>query len=349
MKSILRSPHLPLVATMLVLAGLFATASVLYPGFFSVRVMANLFSDNAFLGIAAIGMTFVILSGGIDLSVGSVLAFTTIFVATLIESGVHPVVAIPVALAIGATFGAFMGTLIHRYQLPPFLVTLGGMFLARGMAFVVSSESVGITHPLYRAVQDFGIPLTARVSISATALMFLAVLVLGVLLLHFTRFGRNVYAIGGNEASARLMGLPIGLTKVSVYALNGFCAALAGVTASFYMGSGNPALGIGFELDAIASVVIGGTLLTGGVGSVMGTLAGVLIFGTIQTALVFDGRLSSWWLRIAVGALLLGFILFQRFLSNLSTLSAENAIEESTFNHHPKQEPYEEQKNQPAR
>jgi galactofuranose transport system permease protein len=309
MKEFLRSPHLPLAATVLVLGALFATASVLYPGFFSARVLVNLFGDTSFLGIAAVGMTFVILSGGIDLSVGSVLAFTTIFIATLVDAGVHPLLAIGPALLIGTLFGSFMGLLIHRYELPPFLVTLGGMFFARGMAFILRSESLGITHPMYRAVDDMGLQLTRQATLSATGMLFIAMVAFGFVLLHYTRFGRNVYAIGGNETSARLMGLPVGATKIGVYAFSGFCAALAGVTTTFYMGSGNPALGFGFELDAIASVVIGGTLLTGGVGTMLGTLAGVLIFGTIQTALVFDGRLSSWWLRIAIGALLLGFIL----------------------------------------
>ena len=299
--------------------GLYAFAAWKYEGFFTLRVFVNLLGDNSFLAIAAVGMTFVILSGGIDLSVGAVLAFTTIFIATLVgKHGVHPVAAIAIALALGTALGSGMGWLIHRYELPPFLVTLGGMFFARGMAFVVSQESVEIAHPFYSAVQGFGIPLSDLVGLPTTALVFLMVFAAGVFLAHHTRFGRNVYAIGGSESSARLMGLPVARTKVTVYALSGLCSALAGVVASFYMGSGNPAIGIGFELDVIASVVIGGTLLTGGVGTLAGTLAGVLIFGTIQSALVFDGRLNSWWLRIVVGGLLLSFILFQRFLSRTS-------------------------------
>jgi galactofuranose transport system permease protein len=334
-KALLRSAHLPLAATVLVLVALFATASVRYEGFFSVRVLVNLFSDNAFLGVAAVGMTFVILAGGIDLSVGSVLAFTTIFVATLIQNHhVHPMAAISLALLVGTLFGAGMGFLIHRYELPPFLVTLGGMFFARGMAFIVNQQSLGISHTFYDTILDFGVPLGERVSIPSTALIFVALFLLGVVLAHFTRFGRNVYALGGSEPSARLMGLPVALTKVTVYALSGFCSALAGVVATFYMGSGNPAFGGGFELDVIASVVIGGTLLSGGVGTLAGTLAGVLIFGTIQTALTFDGRLNSWWLRIAVGTLLLLFILFQRFLSKASALAGE-----SDFQHKPLQQP----------
>jgi simple sugar transport system permease protein len=316
MKKAFGSPNLPVFATAVVFVLLFTTASVLYPGFFSLRVLVNLLGDNSVLGIAAVGMTLVILSGGIDLSVGSVLALTTILIASMVNKlGIHPALAIAAALCLGTMFGAAMGFLIQRYELPAFLVTLGGMFLARGLAFGINQESQGISHRFYTAVQDFSIPLPARASMGVTALCFLSYLLVGIALTHWTRFGRNVFAVGGNEQSARLMGLPVSSTRIGVYAFNGFSSALAGVVATFYMGSGNPASGAGFELDVIASVVIGGTLLTGGVGSQLGTFLGVLIFGTIQTALVFDGRLNSWWLRICIGTLLLVFILLQRFLT----------------------------------
>jgi ribose/xylose/arabinose/galactoside ABC-type transport system permease subunit len=309
-----------LAATAAILVLLFGSASVLYRGFFSPRVIANLFGDNAALGVAAVGMTFVILSGGIDLSVGAVLAFTSTFVATLIEhQGVPPLAAVALALAIGAAFGAGMGTLIHRYELPPFLVTLAGMFFARGMAFVMSLESLGISHPFYRRAAAFGLPLGAKATLNAPAMIFLAVFAAGAWLLHVTRFGRDVYAVGGHEPSARLLGVAVGRTRIAVYALSGACSALAGIVATLRMGSGNPAQGTGLELDAIACVVMGGTLLSGGVGSLVGTLTGVLIFGTIQIALVFDGRFNSWWSRIVVGALLLIFIVFQKLLSRAAT------------------------------
>jgi ribose/xylose/arabinose/galactoside ABC-type transport system permease subunit len=315
--------RLPFAATAAVLVLLFGTAAWLYPGFFSARVIANLFGDNAALGVAAVGMTFVILSGGIDLSVGAVLAFTSTLVAILIEHhGVPPLAAVALALAVGAAFGAGMGALIHRYELPPFLVTLAGMFFARGMAFVMSLESLGISHPFYRRAAAFGLPLSERATLNAPALIFLVVFASGAFLLHVTRFGRDVYAVGGHEPSARLLGVVVGRVKIAVYALGGACSALAGVVATLRMGSGNPAQGTGFELDAIASVVMGGTLLTGGVGSLAGTLVGVLIFGTIQIALVFDGRLNSWWSRIVVGALLLIFIVFQKLLSRAAARRA---------------------------
>jgi ribose/xylose/arabinose/galactoside ABC-type transport system permease subunit len=316
LKKLWSSPHLPLFATVLVLAALFSTASVMYHGFFSGRVVTNLLGDNAMLGIAAVGATLVILSGGIDLSVGAVLGFTTIFVAVLVQNHhVSPLLAIALALLIGTVFGMAMGFLIDRFDLPPFLVTLGGMFFARGIGFAISPESVGIENPFYDRLGEFAIPLGGKASLSATAVAYLAMLLVGIIVTHYTSFGRNVYALGGNESSARLMGVPIGRTKLAVYGIGGFCAALAGAVSTIYTGSGNPTLGVGFELDVIAAVVVGGTLLTGGVGSQLGTLAGVLIFGTIQTALVFDGRLNSWWLRIAIGGLLLIFILLQRFLS----------------------------------
>jgi len=128
-------------------------------------------------------------------------------------------------------------------------------------------------------------------------------------------FGRNVYAVGGNEEAAMLMGIPVGRTKVLVYALSGLCSSLAGVVFTFYGSSGNPSAAVGMELDAIAAVVVGGTLLSGGVGYVFGTLIGVLIFGIIQTGIVFDGRLSSWWTRVVIGALLLLFILLQKLFA----------------------------------
>ena len=304
--------QLPLLATAAILGVLFAAAAISYEGFLSARVIANLFADNAFLGIAAIGMTLVIFSGGIDLSVGAVIGFTSIFAATMINSrGLHPAIAWLLAVGIGAGLGAAMGALIHVFRLPAFLITLAGMFLARGTGFWLNTESVGITHPWYDAIANFSVGVGAA-QLTASTLLLFAVLAGGYVIGHHTRFGRNLLAIGGSEQSALLMGLPVGRAKIAVYTLNGACAALAGIVATVYTGSGNPSMGVGLELDAIAVVVIGGTLLAGGRGHVFGTLLGVLIFGTIQAAILFDGRLSSWWMRIVVGALLLLFILLQR-------------------------------------
>jgi simple sugar transport system permease protein len=304
--------QLPLLVTGGIFAALFLTAACLYDGFFSARVFVGLLSDNAFLGIAAVGLTLVIFSGGIDLSVGAVVGFTSIFAATLIERHqLAPGVAWLLALTAGAGLGAGMGALIHGFRLPPFLVTLAGMFLARGAGFWIGTDSVGINHAAYAKISGCELAFGA-VGIPANALILLTVIGLGCVTAHHTRFGRNLLAIGGNETSALLMGLPVGAAKIAVYAVSGFCAALAGIVATLYTGSGNPGMGVGLELDAIAIVVIGGTQLTGGRGHLLGTLLGILIFGTIQAAILFDGRLSSWWMRIVVGLLLLAFILLQR-------------------------------------
>ncbi len=311
--------HIPLAATGVVLLALYAAACLAYEGFFSLPVAVNFLRDWSFVGIMAMGMTFVILSGGIDLSVGSVLAFTTIFTAKMIEiHGMHPVEAWVLGLGIGAAFGAGMGFLIHYYELPPFLVTLGGMFFARGMAFVVFKEPIGLKNSAFIRVADFGIDLPARGFLPSSALIFLALFVVSLYIAHSTRWGRNVYAIGGNEQSALLMGLPVARTKVLVYALNGFCSALAGIVYTLYLPTGDPNGGWGAELDVIAAVVIGGTLLTGGVGYIGGTMMGVLILAVIDQALKFQGNLSAWWLRIAMGVLLLIFISIQRLISGTS-------------------------------
>jgi galactofuranose transport system permease protein len=315
------SKYIPLIATALVLLVLYGAGAVSYRNFASLHVLVNLLGDNAFLGVAAIGVTFVILSGGIDLSVGAMVAFTSILIATLVGvHGVHPVPAMVIALAVGTMLGTGMGCLIHFYQLPPFLVTLAGMFFARGLGFVVHPQSLGIKHSFFveHINQTLAIPLTARVSFPFTATCFVIILLGAVFLAHYSRFGRNVYAIGGDEQSARLMGLPVARTKVLIYSFSGCCSALAGIVYTFYTQSGNPAACVGLELDAIASVVIGGTLLSGGIGYVAGTAMGVLILGLIQTIITFQGNLNTWWTRIAVGVLVLVFIVLQNTVSAAS-------------------------------
>ncbi len=320
MKLPVSSKYVSLLATALVLIALYTVGCVSFPNFGSLRVGVNLVGDNAFLGVAAIGATFVILSGGIDLSVGAAVAFTSILIASLVGSGVHPFVAIAIALLIGALFGTVMGCLIRWFDLPPFLVTLAGMFLARGMGFVVHPQSLGIEHPFYlkHITEDLSIQLTERVSVPFTATCFVIILVLALVVAHYTPFGRYIYALGGDEQSATLMGLPVGRTKILTYTVSGFCSALAGVVYTFYTQSGDPASCVGLELDAIAAVVIGGTLLSGGVGFMAGTAMGVLILGLIQTLITFQGNLNTWWTRIVVGILVLVFILLQNVITSAS-------------------------------
>ena len=310
----LQRKYIPLAATVSLFAAMSVFGGVSYTGFFSAQVFLNLLFDNAFLVIVAVGMTFVILSGGIDLSVGSVVALSTIVLAKLVQH-LHwdLMVAIPLVLCLGTLFGAFMGWLIQRFRLQPFIVTLAGMFLARGLCYLISIDSISITDGAYTVLAQTRIHLWPEgPMVSISAVLALLVLAVAVFVAHCTQFGRTVYAIGGSEHSAVLMGLPVAHTNVAVYALSGFCAALGGVVFTFYMLSGYGLHAVGLELDAIAAVVIGGTLLSGGVGYVAGTLFGVLTLGIIQTLIMFDGSLSSWWTRIVIGALLFVFCLLQR-------------------------------------
>jgi len=312
------SRYASVIATLILLIIMFGVGASRYRNFASGQVVLNLFVDNAFLIVLAVGMTFVILTGGIDLSVGSVVALTTMIVASLARAGWNPGVIIVIALLVGSVIGLLSGLIIHFFKIQPFIVTLAAMFLARGFCYIISLDSIPITNPFFVSLAK-RIVLTpgARpaLSISPSVIIAILVVVIAFVVLHFTRTGRTVYAIGGSEYSGKLMGLPVGRTKVLVYVISGFCSAVAGLLFSLYTLSGYGLTGVGLELDAIAAVVIGGTLLTGGYGFVLGSLLGVLLLGIIQTIISFEGTLSSWWTKIVIGGLLLVFILLQRVLT----------------------------------
>ncbi|HUX37068.1 MAG TPA: galactofuranose ABC transporter, permease protein YjfF [Rectinemataceae bacterium] len=305
--------NLPTLVTLALFIVMFGAGSVAFIGFFSLQNFLNLFIDNAYLLILAVGMTFVIVSGGIDLSVGSVLALSTMIASSLLEkSHLDPILVIPIVLLVGIALGSFMGYLIHAFDLPPFIITLAGLYLARGLCYVVSIDTIGITNAFWEKAAHAQILIIGRNFLSPSAVIALATVLVGLFVARYSAFGRNVYAIGGSEQSAVLMGLPVRRTKIAIYALSGFCSALAGIVFTFYTLSGYALDGKGMELDTIASVVIGGTLLTGGFGSVFGSMLGVLVYGTIQVLIVFQGTLNSWWTRIAVGFLVFVFCLLQR-------------------------------------
>ncbi|AFJ48593.1 galactofuranose ABC transporter, permease protein YjfF [Shimwellia blattae] len=307
--------NLPLMITLAVFVLGYLYCLTRFPGFASTRVICNILTDNAFLGIVAVGMTFVILSGGIDLSVGSVIAFTGVFLAKAIGLwGLSPLVAFPLVLVMGCAFGAFMGLIIDAMKIPAFIVTLAGMFFLRGASYLVSEASLPIDHPVYTALSGLAWRIPGGGRLSAIGLLMLLVVAGGMLVAHRTRFGNQVYAMGGNGVSAALMGISTRSTTVRIYMLSTGLATLAGIVFSIYTSAGYALAGVGVELDAIASVVIGGTLLSGGVGTVLGALFGVAIQGLIQTYINFDGTLSSWWTKIAIGILLFVFIALQRGL-----------------------------------
>lgn len=311
---------LPLYATILIFVVAYALAYSQFPNILSTRVIGNLLTDNAYLGIVAVGMTLVILSGGIDLSVGAVIAFSGVFIAVMLrDTGLHPLAVLAILLALTTAFGAAMGFLIDRLAMPAFIVTLAGMFLARGAAYLLSVQSVPITHPFFGQLQGAYVLMPGKGRLTLIGVLMLAVFAVGMVIAHRTRFGTSVYALGGGAQTARLMGVPQGRTTVLVYGFSGLMAGLSGIVFAVYTGSGYSLATVGTELTAIAAVVIGGTLLSGGSGYMFGTLVGVLTMGLIQTYIVFDGTLSSWWTKIVIGLLLLVFILLQKGLLTLSS------------------------------
>ncbi|RKL65647.1 sugar ABC transporter permease YjfF [Salipaludibacillus neizhouensis] len=304
---------IPVMITLMLFAFMYSFGMFRYSNFTSPQVFFNLFIDNSFLIIVAVGMTFVILSGGIDLSVGSVIALTSMVAASLLLAGLSPIIVIPIALLVGPVLGFLMGCCIHFFNLQPFIVTLAGMFFARGLSFLISVETVSINDDFFRFMASTRIPI-GNYFISTSVIIAIIVVCVAIFVAHYTKFGRNVYAIGGSEQSALLMGLPVGQTKILVYTVSGFCASLAGLVFTFYMLSGYGLHANGLELEAIAAVVIGGTLLTGGVGYMVGSVIGVLMLGTIQSLIAYEGSLSAWWTKIAIGLLLLLFIGLQRVI-----------------------------------
>ncbi|NLW20698.1 MAG: sugar ABC transporter permease YjfF [Clostridiales bacterium] len=328
LRALLTNPrYLMVYATIGIFLLIYLFGALLYgsKGFTSVRTFMLFFSDNAYIGISAVGMTLVLITGGIDLSVAAVASLTGMIIAygtTVL--GLHPLVCILIALLAGVGLGALMGACIQYLNVPPFITTLTGMFFARGVTSLISRESISIKHSMIDALAGFKIYLTwpnaqgewvkikPVASIDLNTIAFLVVIVIGAIILQRTRFGRNVYAIGGNEQSASLMGLPVARTKVLVYSFNGLCSVLAGIAYVLYVKSGWNLSLQGAELDVISACVIGGVMLSGGVGYMFGTLFGVLLKATIPAIITFNGAMNSWWAKIFTSVLLLLFIMIQR-------------------------------------
>ena len=336
MKPSIPAKMIPMLATMAVMAALYGIGVWKYhdprgKNFADLYNFTSMLKDATPIGIAAIGATFVILSGGIDLSIGSVVAFTAMFMADkIMNSAMHPVMVIPLVLLMGTVLGILMGCAIHFYRIPAFMVTLAGMFMMRGLTYLISTSSVSIDNGMFQYTKQhlqlaLG-PARPIPGLRFETLVFLGLMAAAIFVSHFTRFGRAIYAMGDDETSAALMGVRIGRTKIAVYGIAGFCSALAGVAVVFSGGAGDPNGAVGWELQAIAAVVIGGTLLTGGVGYVAGTFMGVIILRLIQKHLEFLGghlwipiwkkelNVDSAWTMIIVGALLFTFILLQSII-----------------------------------
>lgn len=288
--------------------------------FVSPRMLSNLAMDNAYLVVLAVGMTFVILTGGIDLSVGAIVALTGLVIAQMLIHGIPLVIALISALVIGALFGLGIGCLVHYFKIQPFIASLAGMFLARGMCNLVSVQSLAIDQEGFSRMASWDVDFGSGVhgfSINLSMIIAALVALAAFLLLHYTRFGRTVYGLGAgdNGQAVGLMGLNGGLTTLMVYVISGTCAGIAGILFALYTRSGYNLTGVGMELDAIASVVIGGALLAGGAGFVLGSVSGVAVYGLIQVLNAREG-LDSWWTKVFIGAVILAFVLLQRLIAS---------------------------------
>lgn len=320
---------LPLAAAIVLFSLAYAAGAVFLPGMRDSQVFFNLFNQTPYLLVSVIGETLVVISGGIDLSVGGIVALTSVASAALLRVGWDPWVVMLLMLAVGIAMGAIMGLFITYLKVQPFIATLAGMWIGRGLAYTISNESIAIYNRTYSIlartkllIPGLSDPVAQKgdyITISVAVAMI--VFAVAIYMAHYTRFGRTIYAMGWNNAStepsARLMGLPVNRTKVLVYTFNGFCSALAGIFLSIYTKSGQGLLGNGMELTVIAAVVIGGTSLLGGEGYVFGALFGALITILIQTMIQIQGKLITWWTLIMVGVITLFFIALQSFFANL--------------------------------
>lgn len=297
-------------------------------GFAKPQMFFNLFISNAGLLVIALGQTIVMITGGIDISVGSVTALICMVSAYGMENmGMSAYMAIAVALLIGFVYGVIQGFLVSYLEIQPFIVTLAGMFFGRGMTAVISTEMISIKNELFLTWANFKINLPIGsyskrgrfipAYIYPTVVIAILVLIIVILIMKYSKFGRSVYAIGGNSQSALMMGLNVKKTKFKAYILDGFLAGLGGFLFCLNSCAGFVEQAKGLEMDAISSAVIGGTLLSGGVGLPFGTLFGVLIKGTIQSLITTQGTLSSWWVRIVLSALLCFFIVLQAILGSI--------------------------------
>jgi len=290
---------------LLVLVVLVISFAILNKRFISMGNITNLLRSTSIIGVVAIGMTFVIISGGIDLSVGSVLALSSVVAARLMTSGVPIFLSIIISLVTGAIAGLIMGVIIYEAKVPPFIVTLAGLSVFRGIAMLLTSAKKIIGLPVsftnFAVVRVFGLP--------AMAIVWLFLIAIGVIVARFTVFGRNIYAIGSNQEAARLSGINIRASIYKVYALGGFTSAIAGILMAARLAGGSPSAGTGYELDAIAATVLGGTSLTGGIGGVFGTFFGTMIIATISNGGNIMG-INPFVLEIIIGILIVLAVVF---------------------------------------
>ncbi len=297
-------------------------------GFAKPQMFLNLFISNAGLLVIAAGQTIVMITGGIDISVGSVTALICMVMANQMENkGMNAYAAVAIAIGIGLAFGIVQGFLVSYLEIQPFIVSLAGLFFGRGLTSMISTEMIAITNETFLKWAKFRINMPfgsyskrgnfLPAYIYPTVIIAVVVVIIVALVMKYTKFGREVYAVGGNAQSAMMMGLNVKKIKFKAYVLNGFLAGLGGFLFCLNSCAGFVEQAKGLEMDAISASVIGGTLLSGGVGTPIGTLFGVLIKGTITSLITTQGTLNSWWVRIVLSALLCFFIVLQSIFASM--------------------------------
>ena len=330
MKNRLTGNSFLLMVTVLLFVVMYVAGMIVFSdkGFAKPQMFLNLFISNAGLLVMAMGLTIVMIAGGIDISVGSVNALVCMVCAKQMETnGASAGMAVLIAIAIGLAFGLVQGVLISYLDIQPFIITLAGMFFGRGMTAIVSKDMIAIKNETFLAWANYKIYLPIGsyskkgnfipAYIYPTVIIALLIFVVIAIIMKYTKFGRSVYAVGGNAQSALMMGLNVRRTKLKAYVLDGLLAGIGGFLFCLNSCSGFVEQAKGMEMDAISSAVIGGTLLSGGVGTPFGTVFGVLIKGTISSLITTQGTLSSWWVRIVLSALLCFFIVLQSIFSSM--------------------------------
>ncbi|UEX90255.1 ABC transporter permease subunit [Staphylococcus ratti] len=283
--------------------------SVLNPAFLDLSNLLNLLRQVSINGLIAFGMTFVILTGGIDLSVGSILALSSAFIALMITSGIDPIIAIIIGVLAGAVLGMLNGLFVAKGNMAPFIVTLATMTIFRGITLVITDGN-----PITNLGDSYLFQLFGKgylLAIPVPAVTMTIVFIVLFIILHKTTFGRHTYAIGGNEVAAKISGIKVNRVKILIYGISGFMAALAGAILTSRLNSAQPTAGTAYELDAIAAVVLGGTSLTGGKGRIVGTLIGVLIIGVLNNGLNLLG-VSAFYQQVVKGVVILIAVLIDR-------------------------------------
>ena len=288
---------------------LIIVVSILNPSFLDLSNLLNLLRQISINGLIAFGMTFIILTGGIDLSVGSILALSSAFIALMITSGVDPIIALIIGVLIGFVLGAVNGLLVTKGNMAPFIATLATMTIFRGLTLVITDGN-----PITNLGDSYLFQLFGKgyfIGIPVPAVTMIIVFIILLIILQNTTFGRHTYAIGGNEVAAKISGIKVNKIKIFIYGISGLMSALAGGILTSRLNSAQPTAGMSYELDAIAAVVLGGTSLTGGKGRIVGTLIGVLIIGVLNNGLNLLG-VSSFYQQVVKGVVILIAVLIDR-------------------------------------